>query len=404
MPNVTVPGANNSAVTLSYDTDANALIALHVAGAIAAGIANNTIQAADSQSGPPPSLPPSETGEFVQDTTGVNRMPAGYTDVVDTAATAVIFGSTSPNQSILVGDGNLTFYASAGSSGTIAGGGGNNSITIPTSDAGAWNIGVGNGNNAIRALGSGNDTISAGGGNNSIQLGSGSDFITTAGFDTVLASTGSETLTASGSDEVYGNSSQLLFIGTGGGVTVYGGAGSDTVYGANGPDVMFGGAAGNNYLQAGVGAATLFGGGNGDQLFAGGSAAQALYAAGGNETLFGGFASGNDTLYGGAGSDQIYTSAGNSTVVAGSGAATVAATGSNTVFDFISGQAGGTELVQDLTNASQVHITLTGYGPNEAANALAGQTTSGGAVTIKLSDNTTITFQNVARLTSGNFT
>ena len=62
MPNVTVPGANHSTVTLSYDRDANALIALHVAGAIAAGLADNTIAAADSKSGPPPSLPPDVAG------------------------------------------------------------------------------------------------------------------------------------------------------------------------------------------------------------------------------------------------------------------------------------------------------------------------------------------------------
>jgi len=400
---VTVPGANQTTVSLTYDSAANAVLAQQVAGAIQSGLAGGTIQAADSKSGPPPSLPPGVTGEFVQSTSGVTLLPPGYTFLVDSAPTAVVFGSGAPGESILVGSGNLSFFATGGS-GSVVGGGGNNIINIPSSDPGAWDIALGNGNNVIRALGSGNDTITAGTGHNTIQLGSGSDFITTAGSDTILASGGSETVTATGSDIVFGNASQLFFVGSGGGgSTVYGGTGSDTVFGGSGPDLMFGGSAGNNLLQAGAGAATLFGGGSGDQLFAAGSGPQALHAAAGNETLFGGFASGNDTFYGGAGSDQITTGFGNNTVVAGAGAATVAAVGTNNVFDFIHGQAGGSELVQFLTDASQVHIALTGYGANEAANAVAGQTVGSGGVTITLSDNTTVTFQNVGSLTAGNF-
>jgi len=401
---VTVQGANHSTITLSYDSDANALLAQHVADVIRAGLDGGTISAADSKFGPPPPVPPGNSGEFVQSTAGVTVLPRAYSFVVDTAPTAVIFGSGAPDESVLVGDGNLTFFATAGS-GSIFGGGGNNLISIPTSDAGAWHVDLGNGNNTVRALGGGNDKISVGTGHNVIQLGAGSDFITSAGSDTILAAAGSETVVATGNEIVYGNGSSLLFLGSlGGGTTVYGGSGSDTVFGGSGPDLMFGGSKGNNFLQAGSGAATLFGGGDGDQLYAGGAGAQELHAAAGNATLFGGFASGNDTFYASTGTDQITTGQGNNTVVASTGAATVTATsGGNVLFDFIHNQAGGTELVQDLTDVGQVHIHLAGYDVNEAANAVASQVVVPGSVTVKLSDNTTVTFQNVGSLTAGNF-
>ncbi len=120
-------------------------------------------------------------------------------------------------------------------------------------------------------------------------------------------------------------------------VTRYSGSAS-----GNGKDLFEGGSAGNNFLQAGNGPATLFGGGDGDQLYAGGNLAQQLHAAGGNETLFGGFASGNDTFYGGSGSDQIFGSNGNSTFVAGTGSATVTASpGSQNLFEFMKTMGGG---------------------------------------------------------------
>ncbi len=131
---------------------------------------------------------------------------------------------------------------------------------------------------------------------------------------------------------------------------------------------------------------------------------QQLHAAGGNETLFGGLASGNDTFYGGSGSDQITGGSGNNTFVAGTGMATVTASpGSMNVFEFMKTMGGGSETVTGLTDPSQVHIDLSGYGKNEVKYALAHQTTADGSVTVTLSDNTTVTFQNIASLSSGNF-
>lgn len=410
MASVTVLGAHGSTVTLSYDVAQNVLLAKQIAAAISAGVAGGTIKPADSSDGPPPPLPPGTPGEFVANTNSITFLPPGYNDVVNAAADAVIYGAGGANQQVLSGAGNLTYVSSAGN-GSVVAGGGNDQIVIGASDSGPWLINTGNGNDTIRALGAGDDSIDAGGGSNFIQLGAGMDQVISQGSDTIMAGSGDETVVASATgshaatDVVYGNSS-MLFLVADAGATVFGGSGSDTLIGGTGPDVFYGGTSGNNFLQAGTGSATLFGGGNGDQLYAGGSAAQALHAGSGNETLFGGGAAGQDTFYAGSGADQITGSTGKSTFVLGTGTATITAVPSGSlkdVFDAINGQAGGKDLVQGLSSASQLRIDLTGYGPNEAADAVAGQTTNGSSVTITLSDNTQITFANITHLTSSNF-
>jgi Ca2+-binding RTX toxin-like protein len=404
MQTVTVQGASHSIVSLKYDVDANATLARYIAGVIKTGLDGGTIQAFDNKSGNAPSLPPGTTGEFVQSKSGGTMLPKGYDFVVDSAKSAQIFGNGDANEAVLVGGGNLQFFA-VGGSGSIIGGGGKDMVSIMPTDNGSWLVALGNGNDTIRALGGGNDTISTGSGHSMLQLGSGSDFITTTGSDTVLAGAGSETIDAVGANDlVYGNASKLFFV-AGGAATIFGGTGSDTVFGSTGKDYFQGGTAGNNFLQAGSGPATLFGGGDGDQLYAGGDKAQQLHAAGGNETLSGVFASGNDTFYGGKGSDQIFGGSGNNTFVAGTGSATVTASpGSQNLFEFLKTVGGGSELVTGLTDPSQVNIDLSGYGKNEVKYALAHQTTTDGSVTITLSDNTTVTFQNVASLSASNFT
>ena len=406
---VTVPGTNGSTITLSYDSNTNAALAQRIADSIRQGVDNGTIFQADNKDGPPPPVPAGKTGEYIQSLPAVTTLPPDYKDVVNDAKTGAIFGSGDPDEGVLSGaKDNLSFYATGGS-GTVAAGGGNNFVSIPTTDAGAWLIATGNGNDTILALGPGNDTISPGGGSNQIRLGAGNTFIDSGGADTILASTGSETVTASdakASDLIFGNAGNvyLSFVG-GGGATLIGGTGSDTVFGGAGPVLVFGGSKGNNYLQAGSGPATLFGGGNNDQLFAAGSSAQELHAAGGNATLFGGFSSGSDTFFGGSGTDQIVGNGVDNTFVAGTGAATVSGliVSASNLFQFINGAAGGTELVENLTNASQVHIDLEGYGKNEVKNALAGQMTNGSSVTITLSDHTQVTFENITHLTDKNF-
>jgi Ca2+-binding RTX toxin-like protein len=382
---VTVQSAHSTTVTLTYNSSANASLAEYVAAAIQAGIGGGSVLAESSAYGIAPSIPVGKTGEWVETLTTPTTLATRYDYIVDAAANANITGPNDSNVQVIAGSGNLIFNPSLGAGSLIAGDG-NDNFTVSSVGSGAWTVILGDGTDTVRVLNGANDSISTGIGHDSILLGSGHSTVNTSGTDTITATTGSETVTASGSDLVYGGASKLNFLATAGGATVYGGSGSDTVTGHSGPDYFQGGSGGNNSLTGGTGAATLIGGGGGDQLFARGSGAQILYASSGNETLSGGSATGADTFVGGVGH----------TTIAASASAT------NT-FEFLSSVSGGTDIVQGLSLASQVKIHLSGYGAGVETAALAGQNNTGGSTTIGLGDGTTITFQNVATLTTSNF-
>lgn len=430
---VTVLGSQGKTITLNYDTSSNVNLARELAGQITAGIQALRIVAVSDTTVPLPTMPHGVTGEYVQEYSGITMLPKGYAAYVTTAPTAVVFGSGDQNESILSGDTtNLTFIAASGS-GTVAAGGGTDRIMIGAGNRGDWSLNTGNGNDVILALGSGNDTISAGGGHNAISLGTGSNLVVSTGDDTIVASGGTH-LTGSGNDDrhgsggdsdrddipsrpntidasgassdiVYGGSSDLVFVGGFGGATIFGGSGSDTYFGGTGgSQAIHGGTSGNNFLFAGTGAATLFGGGNGDQLFAYGNQNQTLIAGFGQETLSAAFSSGNDLLIAGSGNVSLIGGSGADTFVGGSGHDTVfAANPGAALFEFIKGQAGGTELVENVFGAADVHIHLSGYAANEVTHALASQHAHDGGVILSLSDGTKVTFENVTRLTSSNF-
>jgi Ca2+-binding RTX toxin-like protein len=186
-----------------------------------------------------PLLPKNTIGEFVQTQDGKVNLPSGYDAVVVTTANATIQGSGGHDQSILVGDGNLTFTALKGS-GTIAAGGGDDSILIGAKDKGDWKIDLGNGNDTVRAFGTGNDTINAGAGEDLIKLGAGENVVTTAGEATVLGGSGAAT--------IFGSSGKLDFVGDSGDASVEGGSmgsnifeagsGNETLTGASASDTV----------------------------------------------------------------------------------------------------------------------------------------------------------------------
>jgi Ca2+-binding RTX toxin-like protein len=407
MPIVTVVGAAGHVAALPFDSTANAALAAQIAAAINAAVTGGTERAADNAFGPPPPLD-GKPGLFTQSLPGVTTLQRGYDDIVNSAPSAVIFGPGDPNENVLSGSGNLTFYARGGS-GIVDTGGGDNTISIPSTDTGNWLIQTGGGNDTIVDRGTGFDTISPGPGNNAVTLGGGQYDVLSAGQDTIAAGAGATTIDASASpaigasELVYAGSGLLTFIGGAGPATIVGGSGSETVNGGSGALYAQGGSGGDNLLMGGAGPATLYGGGNGDTLVASGFAPQALHAGAGNETLTGGTATGADTFFGGAGKDQITGGLGANVFVGGIGQATVNAAGSSNSFEFISSFAGGKTLVNDLTNASQVNIVLVGYGPNEAASAVAAQVSGPNSVTLTLSDNTTVTFQNITHLSGSNF-
>ena len=332
---------------------------------------------------------------------------AGYADVVVSAQSAVIFGSGDANEHVLAGAGNLTFYGRGGSR---------------HHRHRRWRQHDQHPNRNDRELEhrdgwwhrhdhrprTGADTISAGAGRNAVTLDGGAYQVRSTGNDTIAAGAGSETIDASGASSggsviVFGNASQLTFVGGAGGASVFGGTGSDTVTGGSGSLFAQGGAAGHNALTGGTGVATLFGGGGGDTLTASGSLPQLLSASSGSATLTGGSATGADTFTGGSGKDFITGGLGSNTYVAGTGQETINAAGSSNLFELIKGAGGGTTLVNNLTNTSQVHIALSGFGPGEAANAVATQSSTANSVTATLSDGTTITFANITHLSAANF-
>ena len=371
MPSVTVSGAAGRVATLSYDSAANAAVAQGIAAQIQAALLAGTERAADNALGAPPALN-GLRGLFTQSLSGLTTVPQGYDDIVAAAPLAIIYGNSDAGQRVLSGSGSLIFNASGGS-GTIVTGGGTSQITIAAGDTGAWSVKTGG----------------------------------TA--DTITASAGSLAVDASGApagglgELIKAGSGILTFIGGAGNAKIVGGTGSETVTGGAGTLNATGGTAGHNVLIAGTGAASLFGAGNGDLLIAKGAAAQGLHAGAGNETLNGTAATGTDTFYVGGGLDQIAGGSGNNVYVGGPGEAVVAAAGLSNLFSFVDGSAGGTMLVNDLTNASQVDIALTGYGPNEIVNDVATQTAGANSVTVTLSDHTSITFANMTHLTAGNF-
>jgi Ca2+-binding RTX toxin-like protein len=389
MTSITITGARDQTAVLSYDPGTVATLASQIANAINSAVFNGTERAAGSNFGPPPPLG-GAAGLFVQSQPGVSTMPRGYGDVALSAGSGIIFGSGDPNERILAGTGNLTFYATGGS-GTVAAGDGNDLISIPVTDTGSWLIALGNGNDTVIAR-AGADTIGLGTGHNAVTLGGGTYDVTSLGSDTITAGSGPATIDASrvaaGSSEViYAGSGDLLFLAGAGSATVFGGSGSETVTGGSGSLVAYGGSAGNNSLTGSLGATTLFGAGSGDTLTAVGSGPALLVAGAGNETLTAAAATGADTFQGGSGQATVFASP----------------TAPLSLFAFVDGAAGGSMLVNDLTSAAQVRIHLTGYGPNEAANALAGQTSGTNSVTVRLSDSTTITFADITHLTSSNF-
>src|SRR4051795_159574 len=115
-----------------------------------------------------------------------------------------------------------------------------------------------------------------------------------------------------------------------------------------------------------------------------GAAGQSLRAAGGNETLFAALSTGNNTLVGGSGKTTMYGGAGDDT------------------FEFIKGAAGTDRIYTLPTGDFSIH--LTGFQPGEAYAAWSQQANTGAGTTIRLSDGTRVTFENIGHLDLTKFT
>lgn len=105
----------------------------------------------------------------------------------------------------------------------------------------------------------------------------------------------------------------------------------------------------------------------------------------------------------GSGSDLIVGNLfGNDTLVGGSGTATEAGGFGNNLYEWINGQAGGTDVLANFETGNS-KLSLQGYAPGEEAAVIASQHNAFGNTTLTLSDDTTIQLLDVSHVTASNF-
>jgi len=248
----------------------------------------------------------------------------GGNDTVQGGSSGDVIGGGAGNSLLMGGGGDDTIFGGSGNDHLI-GGEGNNYLRVGSGHQLAE--GGGSGNNTIVDLGdSGFSTLVAGTGN---------DTIYGYGGDTIM---GGNSAGGSGHSELHGginsyiesdsNASNYNLLGSGStdasnANKLQGGAGADSLYGGVGHDTLIAGS-GDQLLAAGLGLHQSLVGGSGNDLL------QDLYS-GGTDTLVAG-ASGNDTLVGmqgdvfdagaAAGNTTFWVNgggSGNSTLTGGSG-------------------------------------------------------------------------------------
>lgn len=242
---------------------------------------------------------------------------------VDTAATAPLFSTTSPNGIDPNAPPTDAELGTATHSGTANG----EVLNATTGD----DVILGYGGNDIMRGYDGNDALSLGDGDDKGYGGAGNDIITGgAGIDRLYGEDGNDTLFGEdGADRLYGGDGDDFISGGNDNDWALAGAGNDTLHGGEGDDLFYGGD-NNDTLQGDAGADKLYGdagddtltGGEGDDRLYGGNdndhisgdaGADRLYGSQGNDTVLGGegddFVYGgtqNDTLFGGEGNDRVY--------------------------------------------------------------------------------------------------
>lgn len=293
------------------------------------------------------------------------------------------------SDTIYGGSGNDTIASNTGSSSgapdVIFGGDGNDEIRTGLS---ADSIDGGDGDDYIFSynFGSftakvGNDTVNGGAGNDSISVGAGDDIVDGGiGSDKINNSGGKDVIYGGiGNDSIFSGLSEA---------TIDGGIGDDTISSLNSKDVIYGGIGNDNItvqqgqctINAGVGDDSILAGIGTDYIDAGdgndtiNSYAISYHEIHGKDTIYGGAGDdniitghGNILVDGGAGNDKITASKGNDTISTGSGNDSVIAGEGNDVIKIMSGNHtlnGGLGI--DLLQLSESHehykITKTAQG------------------------------------------
>jgi Ca2+-binding RTX toxin-like protein len=254
----------------------------------------------------------------------------------------------------------------------IAAGDGNDLFSMPAGTT--YEIALGNGNDTVSADGSG--TVTGGDGNTIYFVNSpgGENQVNSHGnTDTIMAGQGAVTVNSYGADPlIVGGSGSLVYQGDApGNATFTGGTGRETLYGSAGQNLTYTDGA-NTTARVNI-----------------------LDAGAGNETLNAGSAKYGMVLAAGGGSVEIIGSQGNDIFFGGAGVATMTGNGGFDAFVFgnTPGHIGGTDIITDF--GSNDNFVVAGYGANAARTALDAATVSGGNTTVRLSDNTSITFLGV---------
>jgi Ca2+-binding RTX toxin-like protein len=370
---VTVPGAESTYVPNTYNTPYNLAVAQQISTMLADSQNSNTLFVQNSDQNPG-TVPDGYVGEIVDTVPGggVVDVPAGYTyTAIDQSVTGPV--TVNGGGSLFAGNQTVTYYgAPAPSPVYIAVGDGNDDIVLPAGST--YQVGLGNGNDTVDANGSG--TVTGGDGNNLFYAGSasgpgGTNEINSYGAnDTVVAGAGTVSVDSYGANPlVYGGSGQLVYLGGApGNPTIAGGTGQETLFGAAGQDIT--------YTD---GSSTTTG-------------ANIMAAGAGNETLNAGGAQYGVRMAAGSGSVDMIGSTGSDTFFGGSGTATITGNGGSDwlVVGSVPGHTGGTDIFTDFS--SNDLFVVCGYGADAAQNALNAATVAGGNTTVRLSDDTTITF------------
>ncbi len=422
---------------------------------LTSGIAAGTIDGEDLSTG---------KTSFGSNTSGYGVITAGGSYSVSGNVGAIVFGGPAaagvvPSSHVIINasgvtssfvsveggtTGGVQFQAGSGAGAFVAATGDNAYTGDQLSGAGNWTVTTGDGDDTIVA-GTGQNTINAGTGDNLIEISNGTNYVKSYGNDTIFGGdcsfgqhvtlyggssfvtlgeqsyvndvAGNDQITVGGSSTVIGGDSDSISLN--GGVSSVIGGTSDTIS-ASGDAVVsssdnatvsvdgsltFIGGTGNSTITAAQ--STIFGAGglnaviagSGDTLFVAGSGSETLNGASSGSPLhaFGNNAgtTGSQVFIGGTAADTLVAGVGDATMTGGSGAANV--------FALRDGIAGANYTITDFSSAAGNFVALLGYSQSDLTNALSTQTTTDGNTTVKLADNSTITFDNVSSLNSSDF-
>jgi hypothetical protein len=300
---------------------------------------------------------------------------------------AAIFG----NGTIWAGDGSDTLYISGW--GKVVAGNGADTVTIGLNDdpTHSSTIRAGNGNdvltnqtNGIVNAGNGNDTLSLCE-NGTIVAGNGNSIASLYGVGKINIGHGNDTLTLKMGGLIHEHGKQ-------GHDTINLGAGSDTVI-VDGQATVWGAFGDKTF-----GGATINGGEL--QVVHGSGMAQDI-AVSGKMTLAG--AAGTPTEFeGGTGTTVMKGASGSDTFIGGSGNDTMIGAGHSNVFAFMSGESGGTHLIENFVSGDQLYVEGNSLSALQSANDI---TSSGGNTFISIDGGqTTIELKGVSSLSSSDVT